>query len=104
MTPDLKHTLNLPQTAFPMRGNLVQREPARIAHWEQLDLYRKIQAKNAAGPGFILHDGPPFTNGDLHLGHALNKTLKDIKKSKDKIKKRYRLAVKRHNELTFDKV
>lgn len=77
MTPDLKHTLNLPQTAFPMRGNLVQREPARIAHWEQLDLYRKIQAKNAAGPGFILHDGPPFTNGDLHLGHALNKTLKD---------------------------
>ncbi len=77
MTLDLKDTLNLPKTEFPMRGNLVQREPERIAHWDQLDLYAKIQAKNASGPGFILHDGPPFTNGDLHLGHALNKTLKD---------------------------
>lgn len=60
-----------------MRGNLVEREPARINHWESLDLYQKIQEKNAAGAKFILHDGPPFTNGDLHLGHALNKTLKD---------------------------
>jgi len=60
-----------------MRGNLVEREPGRIRHWESLELYRKIQAKNAGGPRFILHDGPPFTNGDLHLGHALNKTLKD---------------------------
>lgn len=60
-----------------MRGNLVEREPQRIDHWKSVDLYGKIQAKNASGPDFILHDGPPFTNGDLHLGHALNKTLKD---------------------------
>ena len=60
-----------------MRGNLVEREPARIDHWESFGLYQKIQKKNATGPKFILHDGPPFTNGDLHLGHALNKTLKD---------------------------
>ena len=77
MAQDLKDTLNLPQTNFPMRGNLVQREPERIDHWKKLALYDKIQAKNSGGPDFILHDGPPFTNGDLHLGHALNKTLKD---------------------------
>ncbi|MDP4609774.1 MAG: isoleucine--tRNA ligase [Opitutales bacterium] len=77
MAQDLKDTLNLPQTNFPMRGNMVEREPARIDHWKKLGLYEQIQAKNAAGPSFILHDGPPFTNGDLHLGHALNKTLKD---------------------------
>ena len=61
MSQDLKNTLNLPQTGFPMRGNLVQREPVRIDHWEKLNLYEKIQSKNAAGPSFILHDGPPFT-------------------------------------------
>jgi isoleucyl-tRNA synthetase len=77
MALDLKDTLNLPRTEFPMRGNLVQREPQRIEHWQSLGLYEKIQAKNTGGPDFILHDGPPFTNGDLHLGHALNKTLKD---------------------------
>ena len=77
MSKDLKNTLNLPKTDFPMRGNLVEREPVRIQHWESLELYQKIQEKNANGPSFILHDGPPFTNGDLHLGHALNKTLKD---------------------------
>ena len=77
MTQDLKDTLNLPQTNFPMRGNLVEREPKRIDHWKKIGLYEKIQAKNSDGKSFILHDGPPFTNGDLHLGHALNKTLKD---------------------------
>ncbi|MGB0184628.1 MAG: isoleucine--tRNA ligase, partial [Opitutales bacterium] len=77
MVQDLKETLNLPQTGFPMRGNLAQREPARIQQWHDSDVYGKILGKNAAGPDFILHDGPPFTNGDLHLGHALNKTLKD---------------------------
>jgi len=77
MAQDLKDTLNLPQTNFPMRGNMVEREPARIDHWQKLGLYEQIQTKNAGGPSFILHDGPPFTNGDLHLGHALNKTLKD---------------------------
>ena len=77
MVQDLKDTLNLPQTNFPMRGNLVEREPERIDHWKKIGLYEKIQAKNYDGKSFILHDGPPFTNGDLHLGHALNKTLKD---------------------------
>jgi len=62
-----------------MRANLVQREPSRLAHWEKLDLYAAIQRKNAAtGKTFVLHDGPPFTNGDVHIGTALNKSLKDI--------------------------
>ncbi|MEM9226364.1 MAG: isoleucine--tRNA ligase [Verrucomicrobiota bacterium] len=74
---NLKDTLNLPDTRFPMRGNLVQREPERLAHWSQLDLYQRIQDKNADGPLFLLHDGPPFTNGDVHIGTALNKILKD---------------------------
>lgn len=60
-----------------MRGNLVEREPQRVDHWKKIGLYERIQSKNSDGPTFILHDGPPFTNGDLHLGHALNKTLKD---------------------------
>ncbi len=77
MAIDLKDTLNLPQTDFPMRGDLVKREPLRLQHWGNQSLYTAIQSKNAEGPSFILHDGPPFTNGDLHLGHALNKTLKD---------------------------
>lgn len=77
MSIDLKNTLNLPQTEFPMRGDLVRREPERIAHWNKLGLYQAIAEKNKGNEGFILHDGPPFTNGDLHLGHALNKTLKD---------------------------
>ncbi len=74
----LKDTLNLPKTEFPMRGNLTAREPARLAHWEKLGLYARLQAKNAAAPSFVLHDGPPFTNGDVHIGTALNKLLKDI--------------------------
>ncbi|MFB9902078.1 isoleucine--tRNA ligase [Cerasicoccus arenae] len=60
-----------------MRGNLVKREPSRLEHWRNMGLYEKIQAKNANGPAFILHDGPPFTNGDVHIGTALNKILKD---------------------------
>ncbi len=80
MAQDLKDTLLLPKTDFPMRAGLVQREPGRVAHWEKLDLYGKIQAKLAQSPqgAFVLHDGPPFTNGDVHIGTALNKTLKDI--------------------------
>ena len=78
MSKDLSATLNLPKTDFPMRANLVEREPQRLAHWEQNAIYERIQCKNAEGPAFILHDGPPFTNGDIHLGHALNKILKDI--------------------------
>ena len=78
MVKDLKDTLNLPKTRFPMRANLVSREPERIAHWEKIGLYQLIQRKNAGRPGYVLHDGPPFTNGDLHMGHVLNKYLKDF--------------------------
>ena len=78
MAQDLKDTLLLPKTDFPMRANLVQREPARVAHWEKSDLHAAIQRQRASGPVFVLHDGPPFTNGDVHIGTALNKTLKDI--------------------------
>jgi isoleucyl-tRNA synthetase len=79
MAQELKDTLQLPKTDFPMRANLVQREPSRLAHWEKLDLYAAIQRKNAGtGKTFVLHDGPPFTNGDVHIGTALNKSLKDI--------------------------
>ncbi len=75
---NLKDTLNLPKTQFPMRANLTQREPDRIRHWEESKLYQRIQEKNASAPPFILHDGPPFTNGDVHIGTALNKILKDM--------------------------
>lgn len=75
---DYKHTLNLPETDFPMRGNLAQREPAMLKHWQQSKLYEKIREASAGRPKFILHDGPPYANGDLHIGHAVNKILKDI--------------------------
>ncbi|MBL9215633.1 MAG: isoleucine--tRNA ligase [Opitutaceae bacterium] len=78
MAQDLKETLLLPKTDFPMRANLVQREPARVAHWDKLGLHDAIQRRRAGAPAFVLHDGPPFTNGDVHIGTALNKTLKDI--------------------------
>ena len=78
MAENYKDTLKLPQTSFPMRANLGKREPDRVRHWEKVNLYGKIQQKNQDGELFLLHDGPPFTNGDLHLGHALNKTLKEI--------------------------
>lgn len=74
----LKDTLNLPKTSFPMRANLVEREPKRIEAWEKNKLYASIQEKNSDGELFVLHDGPPFTNGNIHLGTALNKILKDI--------------------------
>ncbi len=75
-----KATLNLPQTDFPMRGDLVKREPERLKHWEAASLYQQIddQRKKAGAPTFILHDGPPFANGDVHMGTALNKVLKDF--------------------------
>ena len=75
---DYKDTLNLPETAFPMRGNLPQREPEMLAFWEKVDIYGKQRAAFADAPKFILHDGPPYANGAIHVGHALNKILKDI--------------------------
>jgi len=75
---DYAKTLNLPKTEFPMRGNLPQREPEIIKFWDELDIYRKVQEKNSGRPKFVLHDGPPYANGHIHLGHTLNKVLKDI--------------------------
>ena len=75
---DYKSTLNLPQTDFPMRGNLAKREPDMLKHWEETGLYRKLREAGAGRDKFILHDGPPYANGDIHIGHAVNKVLKDI--------------------------
>ena len=75
---DYKDTLNLPRTDFPMRADLVAREPQRLEKWEQARLYQRIQAARAGAEKFVLHDGPPFANGDVHVGNALNKILKDI--------------------------
>jgi len=75
---DYKHTLNLPRTDFPMKAELVRREPGRLKKWEADRLYEKIQAARTGAPKFVLHDGPPFANGDVHIGTALNKVLKDI--------------------------
>ncbi|WP_100656374.1 isoleucine--tRNA ligase [Alteromonas flava] len=75
---DYKATLNLPDTAFPMRGNLAQREPQMLKQWQQQDLYNKIREAKAGKQPFILHDGPPYANGNIHIGHAVNKILKDI--------------------------
>jgi isoleucyl-tRNA synthetase len=75
---DYKDTLNLPQTDFPMKANLNQREPETLKFWEEKDIYKKIQEKNRTNKKYILHDGPPYANGNIHIGHALNKILKDI--------------------------
>ena len=75
---DYKTTLNLPKTDFPMRANLAQREPAMLKQWQGDDLYQHIRQARAGCEKYILHDGPPYANGDIHLGHAVNKTLKDI--------------------------
>ena len=75
---DYKDTLNLPNTAFPMKANLAQREPELLKHWERLDIYDLIRQARKGAPQFILHDGPPYANGEIHIGHAVNKVLKDI--------------------------
>ncbi len=75
---DYKHTLNLPQTDFPMKANLAQREPEMLKEWQALGLYQKLRAARAGAPKFVLHDGPPYANGEIHIGHAVNKVLKDI--------------------------
>ena len=75
---DLKSTLNLPRTAFPMRANLSRREPELLERWDEIDLYGKVRAARKGRKPFILHDGPPYANGNIHLGQALNKILKDV--------------------------
>src|SRR3981189_2746297 len=75
---DYKKTLNLPQTTFAMKANLTQNEPKRLEHWRSLHLYQRIRQKSQGRPKFVLHDGPPYANGEIHIGHALNKILKDI--------------------------
>ena len=76
--PELKATLNLPHSDFPMKANLPQSEPRRLAAWEQDGIYEQIRALRRDAPPYVLHDGPPYANGELHLGHALNKCLKDF--------------------------
>src|SRR5687768_10862947 len=75
-----KDTLNLPQTAFPMEAKLVQNEPLRLKKWQEAHLYQRALVARADSPKgkWVLHDGPPFANGDIHIGHLINKTLKDV--------------------------
>ena len=75
---DYKHTLNLPETKFPMKAGLPNREPLILKRWQENDLYQKMRDNAQGRPAFILHDGPPYANGDIHIGHAVNKILKDI--------------------------
>jgi isoleucyl-tRNA synthetase len=75
---DYKDTLNLPKTAFPMKGNLPNREPEILKRWEEMDLYARLRKAGQGRPRFVLHDGPPYANGAIHIGHAVNKVLKDI--------------------------
>lgn len=78
VVPDYKNTIRLPQTDFPMKGDLPINEPKIIAKWDAEKIYQKIQTKNKSNPGFTLPDGPPYANGSIHIGHALNKSLKDF--------------------------
>ena len=75
---DYKDTINLPKTGFPMKASLAQREPDMLAEWYETDLYGRIQRATADRETFVLHDGPPYANGDIHIGHAVNKILKDV--------------------------
>ncbi|MDQ6959799.1 MAG: class I tRNA ligase family protein, partial [Mariprofundaceae bacterium] len=71
-------TVFLPKTDFPMRGNLPNREPERLKQWNKADIYGQLRTARKDAPKFILHDGPPYANGNIHIGHAVNKVLKDI--------------------------
>ena len=75
---DWSQTLNLPQTGFPMRAGLPDLEPKLLKRWQDEDLYGKLRAASKGRPKFVLHDGPPYANGHIHIGHALNKILKDL--------------------------
>src|SRR6266566_5294153 len=76
--PEWKDTVNLPRTEFPMKANLPVAEPETLARWAAMDLYGKIRARREGAPKFVLHDGPPYANGNIHIGTALNKILKDL--------------------------
>src|SRR4030067_527579 len=78
MTIDYKNTLNLPQTDFPMKASLATREPEILKHWQEINLYGKLREQGRGRPKYVLHDGPPYANGDIHIGHAVNKILKDV--------------------------
>src|ERR1043165_9544144 len=73
-----KDTINKPQTSFPMKANLVQNEPASLKRWQEMGLYEKTRAARKGGKAYVFHDGPPYANGSIHLGHLLNKCLKDL--------------------------
>src|SRR5437899_4503252 len=75
---DYKLTLNLPQTDFPMKADLAQREPGMVKAWDERGIYAKLRAAARGREKFVLHDGPPYANGAIHIGHALNKVLKDV--------------------------
>ena len=75
---DYNKTIQLPKTDFPMRAGLPNREPAMLERWRKMDLYHELLKKNEGKPLYSLHDGPPFSNGALHMGHALNKSIKDF--------------------------
>src|SRR5206468_1518554 len=76
--PEWKDTVNLPRTAFPMKASLPASEPQTLARWRDMDLYARIRAERAGRPKFVLHDGPPYANGNIHIGTALNKILKEL--------------------------
>ena len=76
--PDYSKSLYLPQTDFPMRAGLPQKEPELLARWREIELYRRLREAGQGRPKFVLHDGPPYANGNIHIGHALNKILKDL--------------------------
>jgi len=76
--PDYRATLNLPDTPFPMRGDLPKREPAWVKQWQDEGRYQRLRDARRDAPKFILHDGPPYANGQIHMGHAVNKVLKDM--------------------------
>ena len=75
---DYRSTLNLPDTTFPMRGDLPKREPGWVKEWEDQGIYKRLRDARRGAPKFILHDGPPYANGQIHMGHAVNKILKDM--------------------------
>jgi isoleucyl-tRNA synthetase len=76
--PDSKYPVNMTDTPFPMRGDLAKREPGWVKQWQDKKIYERIRKAAAGRPKFVLHDGPPYANGDIHLGHAVNKILKDM--------------------------